>query len=107
MRIEYGKYIEEAKKEEDDLEDIIEDPSPSTHDKKRIEPTSKEFVINSLPRFKGSISDSFEQYMKSYVEKEEWELKEGIKKSIQNDNFDPTSDEKIFESSLLLFKSFK
>jgi hypothetical protein len=36
------------------------------------------FYINSLPRFKGSISDSFEPYLHPYVESEEDELKKNI-----------------------------
>jgi hypothetical protein len=31
----------------------------------------KDFVITRLPKFKGSISDSFEPYLKPYVDKEE------------------------------------
>ena len=107
MKKEYGKYIEEAKRDEDDLEDMIEAPTPSIASKKTDVTIPKEYVITSLPRFKGSISDSFEQYMRPYVEKEETELKENIKKSVVNDEWDPSSEEKIFNSSLFMFNNFK
>lgn len=108
MRKEYGRYLEGGKKkEEDDVEEIIEEASPDLMNKFHMEPTAKEFVINSLPRFKGSISNSFEQYMRPYVEKEEIELKDSIRKLVSIDEYDPSSAEKIFNSSLMMFNNFK
>ena len=49
----------------------------------------KAFYITSLPKFKGSISDSFEPYLKPYVIREEGELRDSINKSLVNDNVDP------------------
>lgn len=106
MRQEYGKYLDDSKNRGDGVEEIIEDLSPVAVGRKRAEPTSKEFVITSLPRFKGSISDSFEQYMKPYVEKEETELRDRIKKSVREDEPD-ASDDKLYKSSFQLFSDFK
>jgi len=40
-----------------------------------------QFAISSLPKFKGSISDSFEPYLRPYVDYEEKDLREAIIKA--------------------------
>lgn len=62
-----------------------------------------EYVITSLPKYKGSISDSFEPYLKPYVRKEEEELRINILSSLNNDEIDYSCDLKVLNSSLYLF----
>ena len=69
--------------------------------------TQRKFAIQALPRFKGSISDSFEPYMTAYVEREEQELRENIIKSLTNDEADISSELKIYNSSIFLFNYIK
>lgn len=64
-------------------------------------------MITSLPKFRGSISDSFEPYLKPYVKKEEEELRQNIYNSLSNDEVDFSSDLKVLNSSLFLFNHIK
>jgi vacuolar protein sorting-associated protein 53 len=101
---EFGKFDKEIKDDDDDGSD---DRSRSdTKSTIYVPEQCKEFVIATIPKFKGSISDSFEQYMKPYVDKEEIEIRENVAKSMMNDNFDPGSEVKILESSVVMFNNF-
>ena len=43
--------------------------------------SQQQFAISSLPKFKGSISDSFEPYLRPYVDYEEKDLRDAITKA--------------------------
>ena len=103
LKKEYAIYLEEN----NDKDDIsIGDSDTKNKRKSQIKSDSRQFVIDKLPKFKGIISDSFEQHMKPYVDKEEKELRENILKSLSQDGYDENSDVKIFNSSLMLFNNF-
>lgn len=63
--------------------------------------------MDSIPKFKGVISNCFEPYLRPYVDNEERELKESISKSLGNDELDASSDLKVFNSSFYMFNYFK
>ena len=102
---QYSNYLVEYQKysnDEDKKEGFMTLNIKGVDKKIRIE-----FIITMLPKFKGSISDSFEPYLRPYVEKEEQELKENIIKSLVNDDIDYSSDLKVLNSSLYLFNYIK
>jgi len=106
---EYKDYVEGVQKDnegKDDLDNVLEgiDGKKKYRD---VPEGSKEFVLGSLPKFKGSISDSFEQYMRPYIEKEEHDARETILKAIGTDKYDPNSEIKVFDSSITMFNVFK
>jgi len=106
---EYKVYVEGVQKEneeKDDLDNVLEGRD-GNHKYKNVPESSKEFVIASLPKFKGSISDSFEQYMSPYIEKEEYDARETILKALAQDQYDPNSEVKVLDSSLTMFNVFK
>lgn len=104
MKKQYSSYLQEYQKHcaEDAKSDVMTLSFKGVERKVRIE-----HVITMLPKFKGSISDSFEPYLRPYVEKEEQELKENVSKSLVNDDIDYSSDLKVLNSSLYLFNYIK
>lgn len=105
MKKQYGIYLQEYQKylnEENKNEGYLTLNNKGVDKKVRLE-----FIITMLPKFKGSISDSFEPYLRPYVEKEEQELRENISKSLVNDDIDYSSDLKVLNSSLYLFNYIK
>jgi vacuolar protein sorting-associated protein 53 len=133
MKKEYSVYLQEAKnfyREKNELESMRQAEQEREKNKERkpesavVDKLSEkinenilkgmtqsniriEFMITSLPKFKGSISDSFEPYLRPYVENEEHELTDNIMKSLQNDDIDHASQIKILNSSLYLFNYIK
>jgi hypothetical protein len=107
---EFGSYVDDANKEDKEVKDELEeelsdDKSRSDSQSHFVDEESKEFVITTLPKFRGSISSCFEFYMKPYVDKEEAEVKENIMKVFPNDsNVDQQTE--IFESSVVMFNNF-
>lgn len=105
MKKQYSLYLQEYQKycnDEEKKEGLMNLNIKGIDKKIRIE-----FIITMLPKFKGSISDSFEPYLRPYVEKEEQELRENIAKSLINDDIDYSSDLKVLNSSLYLFNYIK
>lgn len=60
--------------------------------------------LQSLPKFSGSISNSFEPYLKPYIKSEEEALYEGLQKSLDEDKL---TEIKVFNSSIVLFHGIK
>jgi hypothetical protein len=50
-----------------------------------------EFDLTSLPKFKGSISASFEMFLKPYYDSEEEELRKNIINALQQDQLNTQS----------------
>lgn len=99
---EYQRYCEEEKDNKDNKDRFMKLQVKNGEKKVKVE-----FVITMLPKFKGSISDSFEPYLRPYVDKEEQELFDNIRKSLVNDDIDYSSDLKVLNSSLYLFNYIK
>lgn len=62
------------------------------------------YDLQSLPRFAGSISNSFERYLAPYIKSEEEALSEALLKSLEDDKL---SELKVFNSALVLFHGVK
>lgn len=60
--------------------------------------------LRGLPKFTGSISNSFEPYLKPYIKSEEDALCEGLQKSLDDDKL---TEMKVFNSSIVLFHGIK
>jgi vacuolar protein sorting-associated protein 53 len=78
MSRKYGEYIKREKKNKYDLQ--------------------------ALPKFTGSISNSFERYLMPYIKSEEEALSEALLKSLEDDKL---SELKVFNSALVLFHGVK
>jgi hypothetical protein len=105
MKKQYSVYLQEYQKystEEDKKDGFMKLNYKGGEKRVKVE-----FVITMLPKFKGSISDSFEPYLRPYVDKEEQELLDNIRKSLINDDIDYSSDLKVLNSSLYLFNYIK
>jgi hypothetical protein len=62
------------------------------------------YDLQALPRFTGSISNSFERYLIPYIKSEEEALSEALSKSLEDDKL---SELKVFNSALVLFHGVK
>mmetsp|Transcript_38374 Transcript_38374/g.34184 ORF Transcript_38374/g.34184 Transcript_38374/m.34184 type:complete len:136 (-) Transcript_38374:13-420(-) len=88
------RFLKRNRKKDDneetkEKEPIIVEPEAL----KSLPEKSKQYAIPSLPRFKGSISEGFEQYMKPYIDMEEKEIKDNIYDAFNNnDDYDPHSE---------------
>ena len=109
LKEEYKAYLDNSQNEgeaKDELDEVLESNLDKTQIKD-ISTVSKEFTITSLPKLKGSISDSFEQYMRPYIEKEEYDARETLIKAFSTDQYDSNSEVKVFDSSITMFNIFK
>jgi len=64
-------------------------------------------MISTLPAYKGSISNCFDQYMGQYVAKEDRDFREYLIANLQKDEVDNESDLKVLNSSLYMFNYIK
>jgi hypothetical protein len=62
------------------------------------------YDLQALPKFTGSISNSFERYLTPYIKSEEEALSEALLKSLEDDKL---SELKVFNSALVLFHGVK
>ena len=92
----YGRFLLDPQRKEDEPRD------PSLFPPGHI--PSKEFVISSLPKFKGSIADSFEQYMKPFVDREEVKIREKLNEAFNTEDFEDTD---VLKSSIVMLRSFR
>jgi len=60
--------------------------------------------LQALPKFTGSISNSFEPYLKPYIQSEEDALYDSLMKSLEDDKL---TEIKVFNSSIVLFHGIK
>lgn len=66
-----------------------------------------EFMISELPKLKGAISDSFEPYLRPYIDSEDQELRAAQDKNLAQDKLDLEGELKLLSSSLMMFQYFK
>eukprot|EP00828_Plagiopyla_frontata_P010156 TRINITY_DN1532_c0_g1_i3.p1 TRINITY_DN1532_c0_g1~~TRINITY_DN1532_c0_g1_i3.p1 ORF type:complete len:676 (-),score=86.16 TRINITY_DN1532_c0_g1_i3:49-1836(-) len=85
MKKKYAVYLEKAQGEE----------------------REQDFSIQSLPKFRGSISITFEPYLLPYIEKEERDLRDNIYKSLNHDDSGLDYETKLLNSVLLIKNHLK
>ena len=62
------------------------------------------YDLQALPKFAGSISNSFERYLAPYIKSEEETLSETLFKHLEDDK---VSELKVYNSALVLFHGIK
>ena len=96
LKNRYGKYLQkDGQKRQEEDERIGKDPHEELH---------RKFTLTTLPKFKGSIADSFEEYMKPYVDREEVKIREKINEAFNEENFEDTD---VLKSSIVMLRSFR
>ena len=110
LKKRYGKYFQNQPQKNDGHgkhEDDDEDGRGHEYHNELptdVPKSSKEFVLTNLPKFKGSISDSFEHYMKPFVDREEVKIREKISEAFAEENYEDTD---VLKSSIVMLRSFR
>ena len=60
-----------------------------------------------LPKFSGSMSEVYSNYLRPYVEKEDREMRDNFLKYLKEDTIDVNADFKVLGSSLMMFSYIK
>ncbi|CAD8075883.1 unnamed protein product [Paramecium primaurelia] len=89
------------------FEQKLNDEMKKRYDEWLGKKNSNQFAISELPKIKGAISDSFEPYLRPYIDSEERELMQHIQNILNSDKLDVEGDLKMLNSSMSMFAYFK